>query len=79
MYSGSGPESEIETQSIVAQIQKIQSQEGGLQVLITLHAYAQMWLVPWGGVDGERPDDYDEIVGILYFETCELRILVETL
>lgn len=33
-----------------------------IKMYITLHAYSQLWLVPYGYARGARPADYSELM-----------------
>ena len=59
-YSGPGAASEVETQLMVDAV-KSRAQGDGIELFISMHSYAQFWLVPWGGTP-VKPDDYDDLV-----------------
>lgn len=60
-YSGPGAASEVETQQIVDAVLERQNNEGGIEIFISIHTYAQFWLIPWGGTP-VKPDDYNDLV-----------------
>jgi hypothetical protein len=53
-YAGPKPNSEPETQAMV---DFLMSRSNNVKIYLTLHSYAQMWLVPWG-YTSEKPADY---------------------
>jgi hypothetical protein len=58
IYHGPGPFSEPETQAIERFV--TDSEAAGVQFLayMTLHSYANMWLLPWGYTGGVYPPDF---------------------
>ena len=63
LYCGSSPASEPETQAVQAELTKIKD---NLLALVTVHAYGNMYMHPWGNtIDGwfcERAADHDDMV-----------------
>ena len=57
-YRGPFPQSENESQAIVAAIQALNQ---SIRVYITVHSYSQMWLTRWG-YSSDETEDYDEQV-----------------
>ncbi|KAF4524147.1 hypothetical protein B566_EDAN012152 [Ephemera danica] len=53
-YAGPRANSEPETRAI---IDFLMAHSGEVKMYLTLHAYSQMWLVPWGYTE-EKPADY---------------------
>lgn len=62
-YSGPGAASEVETQMMVSEVKSLQADAGGIQLFISMHSYAQFWLIPWGGTQ-IKPADYDDLVSV---------------
>ena len=60
-YSGPGAASEVETQVMVDAVKQRKDNEGGIEIFISIHTYAQFWLIPWGGTS-VKPADYDDLV-----------------
>jgi murein tripeptide amidase MpaA len=56
-YPGPKANSEPETLAI---IKAITSQRNKFKVFTTIHAYGQLWMLPWGGTR-IKPDDYSEL------------------
>ena len=42
-------------------VKERQDTAGGIDIFISIHAYAQFWLIPWGGTP-IKPADYDDLV-----------------
>ncbi|XP_071439408.1 carboxypeptidase B-like [Hetaerina americana] len=57
-YSGSKPFSEPETRAIA---DFLMNNRDKFKVFISLHSYAQMWLLPWGFTK-TAPDDYNDLM-----------------
>ena len=57
-YRGPFPQSENESQAIVAAIQALNQ---SIRAYITVHSYSQMWLTRWG-YSNDETEDYDEQV-----------------
>ena len=72
-YSGPGAASEVETQVMVDAIRS-RADADGIELFISMHSYAQFWLVPWGG-SPVKPDDYDELVSVLRRQSRQARRL----
>ena len=60
-YSGPSAASEVETQVMVDAVKERNDNEGGIEIFISIHTYAQFWLIPWGGTT-IKPADYDDLV-----------------
>jgi len=65
LYCGSSPASEPETQAVQAELTKIKD---NLLALVTVHAYGNMYMHPWGNtIDGwfcERAADHDDMYAV---------------
>lgn len=64
-YCGPRGGSELETQAVQTELVRLGPT---LAALVTIHAYGNMWMFPWGntvdfaGAVCERADDYDDVV-----------------
>jgi hypothetical protein len=59
-YMGPAPFSEAETANMRDYMSSIAS---FTNVMISIHSYSQLWLVPWGGYS-YKPADYDELMRV---------------
>jgi len=61
LFKGPSAFSEPETRAVRDEIRRIQN-EATIWAYITLHSYAQQWLLSWGYTQGVYPPDYPELL-----------------